>query len=773
MAFLFGHRKKSPPELIKSTHKHIELLNSYEQQQNAEEKLVKKSQEKITHNLASMKFMLYGDAENEPKESEQSKLVEELFASDLLLELIHMNRFEFEARKDVAQIFNFVLRQKKAQAVEYVKQHREILKLLVDGYNDPDIALNSGSILREVIRHEELNEIILNDPTMFDAFFEYVQLSTFDVASDAFATFKLMLTKHKVLCAKFLDSHFEDFCKKYNVLLQSRNYVTKRQSLKLLGELLLNRSNFNIMMKYINSPDNLKIMMNLLRGNCLPAEDHQILTQHGFMFLQQVQQHFATNDKLGVACCVDGRMEYHDITEQQLTIDTGVHRHINIESEQGKGEDATSGNQISICPTDNHRMWARVGSTDSNGQWKRNGRHSTEPHLTIHEASNILEAGQRDSSATMQFVAACEAGVAADAQVLPVVSALDLNSANELDAFLELYGYWMGAGWVQEQDGSLALTASTDSECMYLDKHLARLPLLQYRSVQVSSSSRHYFIISTNWCQYFAQQYTQAGGSLMDAGFFSWVLQQLGMRQLRLIVAGLQRAVGEEKDGVASLRASSIHFRDELQRILLHAGYTCTFSLQPANDGVPESYIITYTADKRWTQPKESVAACCTELKKEGMVWCVTVPTEDQLIMVRRMLSMDDDSPSASTSASIIRAASRPLIIGNTKAIQFEAFHVFKIFVANPKKSPGVVEILSRNKKKLIEFLSKFQKDKDADEQFNEEKQTLLNTLSQLEDLSGDAPASAPAASSSAASSSSSAAAGETEGAATAAAAAQ
>jgi calcium binding protein 39 len=75
-----------------------------------------------------------------------------------------------------------------------------------------------------------------------------------------------MLTKHKVLCAKFLETHFDDFCKKYNVLLQSRNYVTKRQSLKLLGELLLNRSNFAIMMKYINSPENLKIMMNLLRG---------------------------------------------------------------------------------------------------------------------------------------------------------------------------------------------------------------------------------------------------------------------------------------------------------------------------------------------------------------------------------------------------------------------------------------------------------------------------------------------------------------------------
>ena len=37
---------------------------------------------------------------------------------------------------------------------------------------------------------------------------------------------------------------------------------------------------------------------------------------------------------------------------------------------------------------------------------------------------------------------------------------------------------------------------------------------------------------------------------------------------------------------------------------------------------------------------------------------------------------------------------------------------MFKIFVANPKKSKPVAEILVRNKKKLIEFLTKFQKDK-------------------------------------------------------------
>lgn len=55
------------------------------------------------------------------------------------------------------------------------------------------------------------------------------------------------------------------FFDRYTSLLNSNNYVTKRQSLKLLGELLLDRTNFNVMTKYIANSDNLKLMMNLLR----------------------------------------------------------------------------------------------------------------------------------------------------------------------------------------------------------------------------------------------------------------------------------------------------------------------------------------------------------------------------------------------------------------------------------------------------------------------------------------------------------------------------
>lgn len=37
--------------------------------------------------------------------------------------------------------------------------------------------------------------------------------------------------------------------------------------------------------------------------------------------------------------------------------------------------------------------------------------------------------------------------------------------------------------------------------------------------------------------------------------------------------------------------------------------------------------------------------------------------------------------------------------------IQYEAFHVFKVFVANPDKTPEVTLILKQNAEKLISYL--------------------------------------------------------------------
>ncbi|KAK2499945.1 hypothetical protein MC885_006538 [Smutsia gigantea] len=187
-------------------------------------------------------------ADKEPPTEAVAQLAQELYNSGLLVMLIaDLQLIDFES-----------------PAVEYISAHPHILFMLLRGYEAPQIALRCGIMLRECIRHEPLAKIVLFS-TQFRDFFKYVELSTFDIASDAFATFKDLLTRHKVLVADFLEQNYDTIFEDYEKLLQSENYVTKRQSLKLLGELILDRHNFAITTKYISKPENLKLTMNLLR----------------------------------------------------------------------------------------------------------------------------------------------------------------------------------------------------------------------------------------------------------------------------------------------------------------------------------------------------------------------------------------------------------------------------------------------------------------------------------------------------------------------------
>ena len=73
------------------------------------------------------------------------------------------------------------------------------------------------------------------------------------------------------------------------------------------------------------------------------------------------------------------------------------------------------------------------------------------------------------------------------------------------------------------------------------------------------------------------------------------------------------------------------------------------------------------------------------------------------------------------------------LLRNRSRNIQFEAFHLFKVFVANPNKTSPVLNILLRNREKLVEFLDKFQNDRTDDEQFNEEKAVLIKQINALQ----------------------------------------
>eukprot|EP01060_Flectonema_neradi_P041112 TRINITY_DN963_c0_g1_i1.p1 TRINITY_DN963_c0_g1~~TRINITY_DN963_c0_g1_i1.p1 ORF type:complete len:388 (+),score=79.33 TRINITY_DN963_c0_g1_i1:125-1288(+) len=187
---------------------------------------------------------------------------------------------EFECRKDTEAILVDLL----ANTEEAVDQLTSgILQQLCEAYewcNYGAVALNSGNILRQALKHEVIARRLLNHPTdgdhstaMFESsllrrFFRYVNVVDFEVASDAFWTFREALIKHPALTADYLNVHYSGFFCQMNRLLQpQQNYVTRRQSLKVLGELLLSRENFDVMQRFTQSTQQLKSVMTLLKDS--------------------------------------------------------------------------------------------------------------------------------------------------------------------------------------------------------------------------------------------------------------------------------------------------------------------------------------------------------------------------------------------------------------------------------------------------------------------------------------------------------------------------
>ena len=222
----------------------------------------------------------------------------------------------FESRKDTQSIFSYVFRFKPPNATNldppalvYVTHSRpETVINLCRGYEHKESAMPCGVVLREALKNEAIAAIILYDDSpiktaiadsqgvggVFWNFFTWIDGGAFEVSTDAFTTFRVnsvlllepcaalthlqeILTKHKKLIAQFMTDHFEVFFAHYNnVLVQSSSYVTKRQSIKLLGELLLDRANYNVMTAYVDKGDHLKLCMNLLR------DDRKMVQYEGF-----------------------------------------------------------------------------------------------------------------------------------------------------------------------------------------------------------------------------------------------------------------------------------------------------------------------------------------------------------------------------------------------------------------------------------------------------------------------------------------------------------
>ncbi|PSS22109.1 hypothetical protein M430DRAFT_34105 [Amorphotheca resinae ATCC 22711] len=291
MSFLFGRRPRTNTvDLPKQAKEQLSKLDGPGGAAKAEE---------LAKTLGQMKFVLQGTQETESSPEQVYSLVTGMIQEDLLYHLAtSLYRLPFESRKDAQVIFSYVLRfrpptaspHSQPIALSYVINNRpEVLVELCNGYDHKESATPAGTVLREVLKSDAAAAIILyHDPSeagpsakglsgiqpevkqsgkgVFWKFFNWIDQGSFEVGADAFTTFRELLTRHKQVVAQYLCTNFDLFFDKYNnILVKSESYVTKRQSIKLLGEILLDRANYAVMTAYVDRGEHLKICMNLLR----------------------------------------------------------------------------------------------------------------------------------------------------------------------------------------------------------------------------------------------------------------------------------------------------------------------------------------------------------------------------------------------------------------------------------------------------------------------------------------------------------------------------
>lgn len=230
--------------------------------------LKEKAAEEAARGINDIMVCLYGDAETFPSDDLVARTTKEIFAGDFVRVLITATpHLSFDSRRDAAQVYAGIQRQKinnRPAGAEFLIDNSDLLHILVEGYRDQNIALFYGSMLRDSTRHQAVAKHVLESGD-FERFFEFVELPNFDVSSDAAATFRELLTRHKATVGEYLTGHYDWFFERFKRLLLSPNYVTRRMAVKLLADLLHVRENAGAAKRYLSDTDNLRLTMNLMK----------------------------------------------------------------------------------------------------------------------------------------------------------------------------------------------------------------------------------------------------------------------------------------------------------------------------------------------------------------------------------------------------------------------------------------------------------------------------------------------------------------------------
>jgi calcium binding protein 39 len=202
-------------------------------------------------------------------ETDRITMMSQLLAVDVPTGLVRsLGRLGFEARKDAMFVFSAMLREgmllgADSQIVDYVQQHPRVCQLLLEGSGHVEAAAYCAQMIRSCTRYPQLVDALHRE----GAAIRLVTLAShpeLDVSMEAFSSLREVLLTQAAVSASYVLANSREFFGAYNAILQSDDYMTQRQALRLLREMLLEPSYKEVSHMYSSNEFFLQIHMNLL-----------------------------------------------------------------------------------------------------------------------------------------------------------------------------------------------------------------------------------------------------------------------------------------------------------------------------------------------------------------------------------------------------------------------------------------------------------------------------------------------------------------------------
>lgn len=152
--------------------------------------------------------------------------------------------------------------------IVYIQEHyNDIFEILLKLYTDKIHNHHVTGLLSYILKDKKCALLFLQDGFWF-TLINGCNTNEFVISASSFALLSIVLQpsnhNNKVAVNKYLIDNYSIFISNYNKLLTSNIFSTRIFSLKLLLDIMLFRSFYEFMIKYVSDVNNLKLCLNLL-----------------------------------------------------------------------------------------------------------------------------------------------------------------------------------------------------------------------------------------------------------------------------------------------------------------------------------------------------------------------------------------------------------------------------------------------------------------------------------------------------------------------------